>query len=116
MMRPEDKAKWAAALRSGEYKQGHMALMDYQGHYCCLGVLCKINGLTSSETGGEFNEFTYNGEVSSFFLPSNFRKEIGLSQEDADRLTKMNDGKITEDIEPHTFEQIADYIEQNPNI
>ena len=46
-MNPEIKAKWVAALRSGEYKQGTCFLRkDYPDRYapdfCCLGVLCDI--------------------------------------------------------------------------
>lgn len=41
-------AKWLAALRSGEYRQGQDLLYngdsDEQGQYCCLGVLCEIGG------------------------------------------------------------------------
>lgn len=40
-MNPEVKAKWVAALRSGEYKQTSYALKDRYGH-CCLGVLCDL--------------------------------------------------------------------------
>lgn len=40
-MNPEVKAKWVAALRSGEYKQTKDRLKDGSGH-CCLGVLCDI--------------------------------------------------------------------------
>jgi hypothetical protein len=38
---PEFKAKWIAALRSGEYKQGEMSLCRETPEgkeYCCLGV------------------------------------------------------------------------------
>lgn len=38
--------KWAAALRSGEYKQGRdsLRMKSEQGalHFCCLGVLCDL--------------------------------------------------------------------------
>ena len=40
-MNPEIKAKWVAALRSGEYKQGKRYLKSGDT-YCCLGVLCDI--------------------------------------------------------------------------
>lgn len=40
-MKPEIKTKWLAALRSGEYQQGHTYLNGPDG-YCCLGVLCDI--------------------------------------------------------------------------
>lgn len=41
MMNPEVKAKWIAALRSGDYKQTQYHLRDDYG-FCCLGVLCDI--------------------------------------------------------------------------
>lgn len=44
-MNPEVKAKWLAALRSGEYKQTTNKLHDASGEMCCLGVLCDLSGL-----------------------------------------------------------------------
>lgn len=44
-MNPEIKAKWVAALRSGEYTQGTCFLKQESDHphaFCCLGVLCDI--------------------------------------------------------------------------
>jgi len=51
-MNPEIKAKWVAALRSGEYKQttGYLKL---DNNYCCLGVLCEVSKL---ETGYGISE------------------------------------------------------------
>ena len=46
-MNQEIKAKWVAALRSGEYTQTKERLRDVSGH-CCLGVLCEIS---KKETG-----------------------------------------------------------------
>jgi hypothetical protein len=40
-MNPAIKAKWVAALRSGEYKQGK-AYLNGPGGFCCLGVLCDL--------------------------------------------------------------------------
>ena len=45
-LKPEFKAKWLAALRSGEYGQGKSALNPGPGKYCCLGVACVVNGNT----------------------------------------------------------------------
>ena len=42
IMNPDVKAKWVAALRSGEYEQGRVYLHDEDDRYCCLGVLCAI--------------------------------------------------------------------------
>lgn len=45
-LKPEVKAKWLAALRSGEYQQGVSQLRyedpDKVQRFCCLGVLCDL--------------------------------------------------------------------------
>jgi DNA-directed RNA polymerase subunit N (RpoN/RPB10) len=42
-MDKELKAKWVAALRSGEYQQGYATLYDSGiDRYCCLGVLISV--------------------------------------------------------------------------
>jgi hypothetical protein len=46
-MNPEIKARWVAALRSGEYKQGkgNLRISDHRlsdDVFCCLGVLCDL--------------------------------------------------------------------------
>lgn len=40
-MNPEIKARWTAALRSGEYPQAKAFLRIPEG-FCCLGVLCDL--------------------------------------------------------------------------
>lgn len=48
-LKSEAKAKWLAALRSGQYKQSTRGLCNSDG-YCCLGVGAKvINGLSDAE-------------------------------------------------------------------
>lgn len=60
-MNPEVKAKWVAALRSGEYKQHKHALRSEDGAaFCCLGVLCDISKIADWEL--------VNGEISSRYL------------------------------------------------
>lgn len=51
-MNPKVKAKWLAALRSGEYKQTRDVLRDDDG-FCCLGVLCDLH---AQETGMQWGE------------------------------------------------------------
>jgi hypothetical protein len=41
-MNADVKAKWVAALRSGEYAQTRGYLHRARSGYCCLGVLCEI--------------------------------------------------------------------------
>jgi hypothetical protein len=52
-MNPDVKAKWVAALRSGEYKQGVESLRSYRNEFCCLGVLCELH---ANEHGGKWEE------------------------------------------------------------
>ena len=35
----EERERWTAALRSGDYQQGKYRLSPVVGYYCCLGVL-----------------------------------------------------------------------------
>lgn len=45
-MRKSVRARWVAALRSGEYQQGYSALHavtpEDEHRFCCLGVLCEL--------------------------------------------------------------------------
>ena len=47
------KKKWVNALRSGEYKQGRVALYN-KGYdsFCCLGVLCDVAGIDRDDIRG----------------------------------------------------------------
>lgn len=98
-MDAELKAKWIAALRSGEYKQATGMLRD-EGCYCCLGVLAVVQDAPAS-----------------FF--ERHACSIGPSQSDAaewpthwiplataSTLSEMNDGGAD-------FPSIADHIEKN---
>lgn len=51
-MNADIKAKWVAALRSGEYKQGHEHLR-VDDSYCCLGVLCDLYAITHGVPFGD---------------------------------------------------------------
>lgn len=42
-LKPEIKASWLAALRSGVYKQ-ETNVLRYADGFCCLGVLCDLAG------------------------------------------------------------------------
>jgi hypothetical protein len=101
------KQKWVAALRSGDYGQGHGALRNGE-RFCCLGVLCELavqdgvipepalHGLTSA----------YCGESST--LPERVRSWAGLERRNPyvfdDSLAHLNDGGLV-------FSEIADLIE-----
>ena len=55
------KNRWVKALRSGKYKQTKN-ILNGQGNFCCLGVLCDISGQ------GEWTNNTNNmaGEYSGY--------------------------------------------------
>ena len=106
-MKAELKQKWVDALRSGDYEQGKGALLA-SGKYCCLGVLCEVSGLRivgpNILAGDQYESDSY----------SKIREMIGV---DATELTMRNDGSEDvfgqPDILPHSFAEIADYIEAN---
>ncbi len=52
---PDIKAKWLAALRSGTYKQG-IGLLCANDHYCCLGVLSKLQGRLTADAESFYDE------------------------------------------------------------
>lgn len=106
-MKPDIKAKWVEALRSGKYKQSQSVLRGASG-FCCLGVLCD---LAASEGVGEWE--CHNGgyvfDNMQGLLPYNVRKWADISDESPRAgdycLTVMNDsGK--------SFAHIADTIEK----
>ena len=86
---PELKARWIAALRSGEYTQGRCALNPAPGYYCCLGVLCMVLGRPELLT----NYYEH------------LRKASGLTNSETDGCVELND------VAQPSFTQIADYIE-----
>jgi hypothetical protein len=139
MMKPEFKAKWLADLRSGNYKQTKSVLYDGAG-YCCLGVLCaSVGALFEDNTEDEFigepqyvpfltSINTYLSDTEGQTLDDCGLTFFGLTNDEQDTLTKMNDGKpagiltwygpvqgyVQEPpVEPKSFAEIADWIEEN---
>lgn len=107
-MNPEIKARWVAALRSGEYKQTVGALRD-KGGFCCLGVLCDLH---SKERGERWDDFSYGGE--KMLVPESVQEWSGASrspeiarspEHEEDELSMLNDDGLT-------FHEIADLIEK----
>lgn len=111
-MNPELKAKWIAALRSGNYAQCRAALKDRIDHknpghygYCCLGVLLAVEGAEPA-LGDEAGDLRRFGEE----LSPEFCKEIDLPPRTMSALMGMNDGMGQPQKD---FPAIADYIEKN---
>lgn len=112
------KARWVAALRSGEYKQA-TKIMRNGDSFCCLGVLCDLH---SKETGTEWEleenwierfdvypKLQYMGQWN--FLPEEVIQWAGLDKRNPfirikTTATIFNDAGVI-------FEKIADMIEEN---
>lgn len=116
-MNQEIKAKWVAALRSGEYEQGTSHL-NKDDKFCCLGVLCDIYRKETGEgewqpTGdGYASQFKIQNDWESKVTPSIVAGWAGLVLKNPvpiefrQSLAEMND-------EGKTFAEIADIIEEH---
>ena len=106
----ENRKKWVAALRSGEYKQTTNALRNDKG-FCCLGVACDISGLGGWGFYNAEGEYPYSRYNALIYLPNIVRSWLGLHKNDgeydATSLTEDNDAG-------RTFQDIADIVESEP--
>lgn len=108
-MTPELKAKWIAALRSGEYKQTKGRLLrKWRGEdrFCCLGVLCEVMEAPRT-TGPSMNDQSGPGyDLNGIFHDAELPCSV-LSAGDQNILVKLNDSHR------RSFAKIADWIEEN---
>lgn len=97
-MKRELAERWAAALRSGKYKQGKNALRTGKDTYCCLGVLCDIQGIEIPHGAGTLGAFENCAGLKSLVgkLPTEQRYQD---------LAMLNDNGVT-------FRDIANLIEK----
>jgi hypothetical protein len=116
-MNQEIKAKWVAALRSGEYAQTKNCLRNDEG-FCCLGVLCDIYAKdTETEWVPEKDnkpEFIFLDRIgtpptqvqdwSGFPSRTGYLNDIKNRDGITEELTVLNDSGFT-------FNQIADVIQ-----
>jgi hypothetical protein len=108
------KAKWVAALRSGEYEQGRMYLKR-DDKFCCLGVLCDLvarDGLTQWEYNAAQERHEIAGEWD--YLPHKIQDATGLDE--INPLVAFNDRYVSlaflNDEKRQSFLEIADLIEK----
>lgn len=102
-MKKEAAQKWVEALRSGKYKQGVGMLRNAKDEYCCLGVLCDINGFSPMYTDFYVPKelqsiLEMKSSIGTFKSANKFQNEYNLS--------KLNDDGVS-------FLGIADLIEKN---
>lgn len=123
-MDAELKKKWLVALRSGDYMQGNDVLRTKADGYCCLGVLCNVIDPTRWQLAPKYDHYyAYrfgdgdDTRLDSTEIPTNDRDWYGISFDNMNQLMVMNDGgRLRPDdsvILSQTFEQIADWIEEN---
>lgn len=101
MKLPNRKLKqWIKALRSGKFNQTREALRRKDNSYCCLGVLCQLNGI-------EFKTVSVNsgGDADGNHKVYREIKDNLLGETLTDKLTTMND-------EGDSFGDIANYLER----
>jgi|SRR5688500_2127325 len=106
----ENMRLWVAALRSGEYEQGHGALHDHNDKFCCLGVACEVAlkaGVKMPVTP-HGNYIRYGQEISH--LPTVVQEWLGLPVMDP-FVAPMVSAVSANDGHRWSFEQIADSVE-----
>ena len=104
------KTLWLTALRSGEYKQGEGQLRCCGNTYCCLGVLCDVSEHDKDDGDGwaqvkGSDDWAFGSSDAT--LSKAHLDAVGLSSGEEAQLVEMNDEH------GQTFEEIADWIEEN---
>ena len=106
----ERRVKWVAALRSGEFKQGHDRLVTHHNNeelYCCLGVACKVAGIQMENEGESF-----------LYMPRDGVSYYGLTDCHGAYIDKngtVNSLANNNDVNNFSFERIATIIESKPS-
>lgn len=117
----ENRAKWIAALRSGEYVQGTDTLYDVSTQqHCCLGVLCDVYEKTTGKVLPKTYQGYYNVDEETLEDLSEVKEWVGLNGDQgefsttggvpATMLTTLNDA-----FDEWDFNKIADLIESEPH-
>lgn len=105
------KAKWCEALRSGEYEQGRELLKYYDTDgkikHCCVGVLAKVLEIPETPPDSARSEIVFNFGESRAELQRYQYAPTGLNETQICKCYRMNDTECL------SFNQIADYIEEN---
>lgn len=98
-MDKEIKRRWVEALRSGKYEQGQGKLL-HSGKFCCLGVLCDIQGVPREEiTKYAISPFDEESGLRAFAPIRGLLPFASIG-----KLSEMNDNG-------RNFDEIATYIE-----
>ncbi len=109
-MNKEIAAAWVAALRSGEYQQGHEQLRD-NDQFCCLGVLCNLHAQAHPKIAARQHDPTmYLGQIK--FLPDKVMRWAGMKSINGRYgVTKQVDTLAFDNDSGKSFKRIAKIIE-----
>lgn len=108
---------WTAALRSGKYVKGRLALKNKDGSNCCLGVACELLELPITDSGSRYSfDFDFGTETRMNHWPTAQHEQLNHlaisggyeGKEFMGHLMTMNDNIK----KPTTFNDIADEIEK----
>lgn len=97
--------RWIKALKSGDFKQAHNELTNRNEGFCCMGVLCEIEGLPKKSSNYKFPCKDECNKVWHHFVPP--AGWLGLTGEQINKLAKLNDHW------DWTLPQIARWIQKN---
>lgn len=105
--------QWVNALRSRNYVQCTNALVEYDvqngaASYCCLGVADKLFNLAPNSDDNLYGS-DYRGVLGLRTENGGFLRLMSVNGYGYTELTQMNDDGFT-------FEQIANFIEMNPEV
>lgn len=121
-LNPYLKELWVSALRNGTFTKGRIYLCafdtkDQQFQYCALGVLLEIikdafdvTKKVQEEQNSENIEiyrYRYQDNTTALGIPYEILNIIGLDNDQTRDITDLNDK------DKKSFNEIADYIEQN---
>ncbi len=114
-MKPEIKARWVEALRSGEYRKGNYALKTLDGRFDVTGVLCELavadgiipRAVRKDAKDDVFKGYLYGpeGNQSPTLICDDVVEWSGLGNQRGYRLAMKGDQGMS-------FEKLADYIEE----
>jgi hypothetical protein len=114
----ENAKKWVAALRSGRFKQGRYTLNHGDNKFCCLGVACEVAieaGVPVKKVVSGYGQ-THSYDEARTVLPLVVMQWLGLASASGHFQGKIRPDSLVglNDDGRHTFNDIADLIESEP--
>jgi hypothetical protein len=115
--------KWIEALRSGEYRKttGKLSKKGKKSQkFCAMGVACDLYMQANKKAGWEWDSDCFAGPGGDYLIEAPPCVEYWLGIKDQEPVIMRNDGnddcydpetEKSVSIKPHSFNKIADYLE-----